>query len=66
MPPGLMIRLPPRSVMRESSSKVSGFGELALPKNSTQKAGSKENDAKDGEWGIEDPAAVDGMLSLIA
>jgi len=61
-----MMGLPPRSVIRESNSKVSGFGELALPKNSTQKAGSKENEAKEGECGIEDPAAVDKTLSLIA
>jgi len=61
-----MIGLPPRSVIRESNSKVSGFGEVAFPKNLTQKAGSKENDAKEGECGNEDPVVVDGMLSLIA
>ena len=38
------------------------MGLLRLPKNSTQNAGSKEKDEKEGEWGMDAPFAEDGML----
>lgn len=47
--------------MRSSRPKVSAFGSLALPKNSTQKAGSKEKEANEFVCGIDALAAVDGI-----
>ncbi len=58
--------LPPLSVIRESSSKVSLFGALALPKNSTQNAGSKENDANEVDCPYEAPCAEAGMVRSTA
>lgn len=55
---------PPLSMICESSWKVSGFGSLALPKNSTQNAGSNEKDANDELSSIEAPAALSGILSF--
>jgi hypothetical protein len=43
---------------------VNSFGALAFPKNSTQKAGSKEKEENDGVCSIEAPTAADGMLNL--
>ena len=42
---------------------MSLLGVLALPKNSTQKAGSKEKEAYDIECSIEAPSAEDGISS---
>ena len=42
--------------------KVRSLGLLALPKNSTQKAGSNENEASELLCGIEAPAAVLGTI----
>ena len=47
MPPGLMIGWPPCSTIRSKRSNVSVFGLLLFPKNSTQKAGSNEKEAKE-------------------
>lgn len=40
---------------------MSSFGSEAFPKNSTQKAGSNENDWNEEEWGMDAPAAEAGM-----
>lgn len=40
---------------------MSAFGSEAFPKNSTQKAGSNENDWNEAEWGMDAPAAEAGM-----
>lgn len=41
--------------------KVKLLGIEALPKNSYQKAGSKEKEEYDGVWPIDDPAPVEGI-----
>jgi hypothetical protein len=64
MPPGLIIGEPPCSTMRSRRPKVNAFGVLALPKNSTQNAGSNENEANEFECGIEASCAVRGIESL--
>ena len=61
-----MMGLPPLSVIRESSSNVSLFGALALPKNSTQNAGSKENEANEADCPYEAPCAEAGMVTSTA
>ena len=54
--------LPPCSWILDSALKVRLFGLLALPKNSTQNAGSKEKEAKELLCGMEAPAAVFGTV----
>lgn len=64
IPPGLIIGDPPCSTIRSRSPNVNAFGLLALPKNSTQKAGSNENEANEFACGIEAFSAVRGIESL--
>lgn len=58
-----MIGLPPLSWMRESSSNVRVFGLLALPKNSTQNAGSNENEANEEDCPYDAPSAEAGRVT---
>ena len=52
--------------MRLRNSKVKVLGLLALPKNSYQNAGSKENEAYDGVWPIDAPDVEEGTFSWMA
>jgi hypothetical protein len=61
-----MTGLPPCSWILFNTLKVRLLGVLALPKKSTQKAGSNEKEAKELLCGIEAPSAVFGMLRLSA
>lgn len=63
IPPGRIMGLPPCFTMRSSRPNVSAFGELPLPKNSTQNAGSNENEANEFECGIDALAALGGIES---
>lgn len=66
IPPGLTVGRPPRSMMCDNSWKVSSLGWDALPKNSTQKAGSKEKDENDVECSIDAPVAELGIANVIS
>ena len=64
IPPGRIMGDPPCSTIRSRRPKVNAFGLLALPKNSTQNAGSNENEANEFACGMEAFCAVLGIESL--
>jgi len=52
-------------MITSNAENIISLGALRLPKNSTQKAGSKEKLEKEGVWGIEAPSADGGTFRAI-